>query len=299
MENLILILLCISFGYLISKLKVFSKDAATTLNQFAIYISLPSIILLQIPKLNFTMEAIIPIIIAWVVMTISAVLVLLSSKYFNFSKEVTGALMLVAVLTNSSFLGIPIISTYLGDSSLPYILIYDQFGTFIAFSIYGTFIASFYANKKEISFKLIFYKIVTFPPFMALIAGLLLMGTEFNKITTDILKIFANTTIPVTLVAVGLQLQFKLPKEDIKPFSVALAIKLFIAPLIAIVICEIFSWHNEAAMVSILEAGMSPMITAGAIAAMVGLAPRLSSAIVGYGILISLLSSFILHKIII
>ena len=31
---------------------------------------------------------------------------------------------------------------------------------------------------------------------------------------------------------------------------------------------------------------MAPMITAGAIASMAGLAPRLSSAIVGYGILI-------------
>ena len=82
----------------------------------------------------------------------------------------------------------------------------------------------------------------------------------------------------------GLQLQLKLAKEDLKPFTTALVVKLIIAPIIAICICYIFSWDNEVSLVSIMEAGMAPMITAGAIASLAGLAPRLSSAIVGYGI---------------
>ena len=44
--------------------------------------------------------------------------------------------------------------------------------------------------------------------------------------------------------------------------------------------------------------GMAPMITAGAIASMAGLAPKLSSAIVGYGILISFITTAILFNII-
>ena len=61
------------------------------------------------------MDIMIPVIIAWIVMILTAILTLFISKLFHFSKEVTGALMLVAVLTNSSFLGIPIINAYLGD----------------------------------------------------------------------------------------------------------------------------------------------------------------------------------------
>ena len=102
----------------------------------------------------------------------------------------------------------------------------------------------------------------------------------------------------MALVAVGLQLQFKLPKEDLKPFSIALVIKLIIAPIFAIIICKIFSWDNEVSVVSIMESAMAPMITAGAIASMAGLAPRLSSAIVGYGILISFITTAILFKLI-
>ena len=298
MENFALILIAITVGYIIQRLNIFSKEAATILNQFAIYISLPAMILLQVPKLTFSIDSLISIIIAWSVMISSAILILLISKFFSFSREVTGSLMLVSILTNSSFLGIPIINAYMGESALPYILVYDQLGTFIAFSVYGTFIVSFYTSKKEISFKVFTLKVLTSPPLIALIVALLLMGVEFHPVISKVLSSFASTIVPIALVAVGLQLQFKLPREDLKPFSVSLFIKLIFAPIVAILVCKIFGWNNQASMVSIMEASMAPMITAGAIASMAGLAPRLSSAIVGYGILISFVTTAIVYKLI-
>lgn len=298
MENFVLILLAIALGYGINRLNIFSKDAPTILNQFVIYISLPAMILLQIPKLSLSIDMIIPIIVAWSVMTFSAILVLLCSKIFSFSKEITGSLMLVAILGNTSFMGIPILNAYIGENAMPYVLVYDQLGTFIALATYGTFIASYYSNKSKLTFKIITLKVLTFPPFISLVAALFLMGVEFNPVISKVLASFASTIVPIALVAVGLQLQFKLPKEDIKPFSIALIIKLIIAPIIAIIICKLFEWNNEASIVSIMEAAMAPMITAGAIASMAGLAPRLSSAIVGYGILISFITTAILFNII-
>ena len=78
----------------------------------------------------------------------------------------------------------------------------------------------------------------------------------------------------------------------------ALVVKLIMAPIIAILICKLFNWNNQAAIVSIMEAGMASMITAGVIASMTGLAPRLSTAIVGYGIIISFFTTAVLFKII-
>ena len=296
MENFVLIILAIAIGYGINRLNIFSKDAPTILNQFVIYISLPAMILLQIPKLTFSMDTLIPIIVSWMVMFFSAILVLLVAKIFSFSKEITGSLMLVAILGNTSFMGIPIVNAYMGESAIPYVLVYDQLGTFIALAIYGTFIASYYSSKSKITFKIITLKVLTFPPFISLVAALFLMGVEFNPILSKVLASFSSTIVPMALVAVGLQLQFKLPKEDLKPFSIALVIKLIIAPIFAIIICKIFSWDNEVSVVSIMESAMAPMITAGAIASMAGLAPRLSSAIVGYGILISFLTTAILYQ---
>ena len=114
----------------------------------------------------------------------------------------------------------------MGESALPYILVYDQLGTFIAFSVYGTFIVSLYTSKKEISFKVFTLKVLTSPPLIALIVALLLMGVEFHPVISKVLSSFASTIVPIALVAVGLQLQFKLPREDLKPFSVSLFVKL-------------------------------------------------------------------------
>lgn len=296
MENFILIVLAIAIGYGLNRLSIFSEDAAGVLNKFVIFISLPAMILLQIPKLAFSMDVMIPVIIAWIVIILTAILTLIIAKMLHFSKEVTGALMLVAVLTNSSFLGIPIINAYLGDEALPFILVYDQLGTFLALATYGIFVAAYYSNKSEINIRIMVVKILTFPPFISLIIALFLIGMPFSQEITNVLAILANTIVPIALVAVGLQLQLKLPRHEIKPFSMALLIKLVIAPMIALAIVKIVGWSNLAASVSVMEAGMAPMITAGAMASLSGLAPRLSSAIVGYGILVSFFTTAILFK---
>ena len=296
MENFILIVLAIAMGYLFNRLRLFPEEAAAVLNKFVIFISLPAMILLQIPKLTLSMDILIPVVIAWTVMTLTAILTLFISNKFHFSKEVTGALMLVAVLTNSSFLGIPIINAYLGDKALPFILVYDQIGTFLALATYGTFVAAYYSNKSEINMQTMAVKILTFPPFVSLIIALFFIGIPFPDAISKVLASLANTIVPLALVAVGLQLQLKLPGHEIQPFAIALFIKLIIAPLIALAIVSLAGWTNLAASVSVMEAGMAPMVTAGAMASLSGLAPRLSSAIVGYGILISFFTTAVLVK---
>jgi len=296
MENFALIFVAIFIGYIINKMDVFPKDTPLILNQFILYISAPAMVLLKVPQLSLSYEVIIPAFIAWVVMSISALVVFYLSKLLAFSREVTGSLMLVAVLGNTSYLGIPMVSAYFGEEALGYVMIYDQLGSFIALSTYGTFISIYYSSAKNVDIKAIFFKILNSPPFLALLIALFFIGTSFHPIANSVLTSLASTIVPLALVAVGLQLRFKLPPQDLKPFGVALGIKLILAPIIAIVICYIFSWNNQAALISIMEASMAPMITAAAVASMAGLAPRLSSAIVGYGILLSFATTWVVYN---
>lgn len=298
MENFALILVAIAIGYIIQKLKVLSDDAPIILNQYVIYISIPALILLQIPKLSISMESITPAFIAWITMALSAIFIFFISKFLNFSKDITGSLLLVSILGNTTFVGIPLITAYLGDASLPYILVYDQLGSFFFLTVYATFIASYYSNTTEVDLKILIKKVLLFPPTISLIIAFSLNGVEYNPIITSVLNSLANTMVPIALVAVGLQLRFKIASDELKPFSVALGTKLIFAPFIAYMICVVFSWDSQVAIVSIMEAGMGPMVTAGAIASMAGLAPRLSSAIVGYGILLSFLTTGFLFRII-
>ena len=296
MDNFYLIAVLIFIGYFFQKLKVFPEQSPLILNQFIINISLPAMILLQVPKLTFSFDTLIPTVVAWIVMFFSALLVLVLSKVFKWNNEVTGSLMLVSILTNSSIMGVPIINAYLGEEALPYVLIYDQLGTFIAFATYGTFVTDYYSTKGKFCYRVIISKVLVFPPFIALIISLFLLGVNFNSSFTNIISVLANTLVPVALVAVGLQLQFKVKKEYILPLSISLCIKLIFAPFIAFIVCFIFGWLNLAGQVSIFEAGMASMITAGVIASVAGLAPKLSTAIVGYGIMFSFLSTAVIAK---
>lgn len=296
MSNFTLIFIYLGFGYIFSNTSFFKQSIPNILNKLVIYISLPAMILLQIPNLELSSENMIPVIIAWSVILTTAVLTLFLSRYFHFSKEIEGILMLLAPLGNTSFLGIPMIQSYYGVEALPYVLIYDQFGSFLALSTYGTIIVSYYCCGAEVSIKGIAKKLFTFPPFLSLLFAFTLLGIQYDPTISSILDLLASTIVPFAILAVGMQLNLILPKNDIKPLSIALVLKLLISPLIAIGICIVFGWEGKIANTSIMESAMASMITAGAMASLAGLSPRLISAILGYGIVFSFLTTYILYK---
>lgn len=287
MEHLSIIFIAIIIGIAFKRFSFFPVDTATTLNLFVIYVSLPATILLQVPKLTLGQEILIPALVPWGVMALSSLMVLGLNSIFRWKREVVGSLLLVAVLGNTSFVGIPMVTAYFGDAFIPYALIYDQTATFIALAVYGSVIIAVYGESGTLRVKNILIKVVTFPPFITLILGLLLNGVAYPEWVTKVLEGFALTLIPLALVAVGFQLVIRLPREEFSPFVSALAVKLIWSPFVAWVIIALIAGEGKIAQVTIFEAGMGPMITAGVMATLAGLAPRLTAAIVGLGTLIS------------
>lgn len=296
MLNFVLIFIYISIGFFFKNRKLPIQNLHLKLNRFIILIALPAMILLETPKLQFSANSMIPMYIAWSTMIVSALLVYLASKRYHFTREVTGCLLLVTVLTNSTFVGIPIITAYFGVEALPFIVLYDQLGTSLWLATYATVIAAYYGSKGEVSTKVILKKIIKFPPLIAFVVAILFSQYTYPPLLTTALELITLTIVPFALISVGLQLEFKLDTSEIKPFVISLLIKLIISPIIAILICYMFGWQDLLiGKVSIMEAGMAAMITAGVIASMNGLAPRLSNAIVAYGIALSMVTSWILY----
>jgi len=65
MENLIIIFSLLLLGVTLSRLKVFPGNASQILNLFIIYISLPALILLQVPRLTFSKNLLVPVLLPW------------------------------------------------------------------------------------------------------------------------------------------------------------------------------------------------------------------------------------------
>jgi predicted permease len=93
----------------------------------------------------------------------------------------------------------------------------------------------------------------------------------------------------VALFAVGLRLRIT-PPRPLSAFALGLGIKLALMPLMAYGITRTLSPSPEVFEVAVLESAMPASVTAGALAMFAGLAPELAAALVGWGIVVSLLT---------
>ncbi len=290
MENFILIFICLVAGMGLQRLKLFADNAPLTLNLYVIWVALPALILRQVPTLSFSTDLFILLLMPWLMTALGAVLVFVASRIFGWSREVTAVLLLTVPLGNTSFLGIPMIEAFWGTEMVSYGIIYDQFGSFLALSTYGSFILALYSEQQRQSAGGILKKVLSFPPFIALLVGLVLAKPLQYPAISGSLSLIASSLVPVVMFAIGLQLKIRLAPGQAIPFCFGLIVKLLIAPFTALLICQLLGLGGPAARIAIFEAGMPPMVTAGAMAMSAGFAPRLTAALVGWGILLSFAS---------
>jgi len=113
MEQTLPFLIFLGAGLLLRRLPVFPADTDRSLNLYVIYIALPALILLQVPTLHFSSQMLVTVIMPWLTVFVSAGLTLLLCRLMRWSRETTGALLLVVPLGNTSFLGIPMVEQFL------------------------------------------------------------------------------------------------------------------------------------------------------------------------------------------
>lgn len=290
MTNLVLILAYLAIGLVLKRTGLMPVNTGTVLNQYVINVAVPAMILLHLPHLELGVDVLTPAIMPWVMYGLAMGLVVICARTLNWSRELTGAMMIVVPLGNTSFLGFPMVSTFLGPEALPYAVIYDQLGSFFALALIASTIAIVYGGEdaQKPSKRAIFRKLIAFPPMIALIVTLLFGQTQYPGPLQPLIENLAATLVPVVMIAVGFQLKFRIPKDDLLPFGLAIGIKLVIVPAAALAILYSLGITGLAAQATVMEAAMPFMITSGALAINAGLKPQLVAAMVGYGVILGM-----------
>ncbi len=283
MGNILFIAFLLVVGYSLKFLKL-PSDFGKSLNLFIIYISLPATVLLMIPQIELNSDLLILSLLPWILIIPMAFFAIYLTR--GMDKNIRASLLLLLPLGNTSFVGIPLIEALIGKVATPYALVYDQFGTFLMLSIYGTSVIAYYQHGK-VDVLLIAKKIVTFPAFIALVFALFF--GEMPKPMIPYIENLSNTLVPLAIIAVGFALKIKVESHK-KIFSQAIAIKMLITPILAFLILSLFDVEKIVFDVAILESAMPFMITATALAINAGFAPQFSASLLGYSIVISLFS---------
>lgn len=274
-------------GNLLGRSGVLPEATPTVLNQVVLTICLPASILLHASALPFNAGVLAMAAVPWLLGALSALVVLAIGRACAWPRETTWLLVLGIALGNTSFLGYPLVSALLGEEALPHAVIYDQFGTFIMMSSAGIAILARVGAGADSSPRAMLRRIVGFPPFIALIVALTLMPAEPPAPLAAVLERLADALLPLVALAIGVQLRLRLPREHLGPLAVGLAGKLMVLPAAAWPLALLLGLEGSALQVAVLESAMPTMITAMALAAAAGLAPRLAAALVGYGIVLS------------
>lgn len=293
MASFILIGLCFSLGAFFRSKQVFPENAAQVLNRFVLYISLPALTLSQIYQLQIDKSQIlVPISMPWLQFIFSFIFFSLMGKWLKWNSKTTGAIILTAGLGNTSFVGFPLLEALFGKESLGVGILVDQPGSFLVMSTLAVAAAS-YCGGQSVKIKTFTKRLLYFPPFLALIVAFFLRQITVDQVFLNVLDTLAATVIPLALIAVGLQLKLhpSVLKTHWRTLSLGLGFKLFLIPLVFTAIyLGLIGRFDQVTYITLVEASMAPMITAGIIAQEYDLDLEVGNLMVGVGILVSLLT---------
>ncbi len=292
MSNILLLFVCLALGVFLRRLPDFPAQTPMALNQFVIYVSLPSLALIYIPGIELSADLLYPVLTSWIVLGFALLLIPPAGRYFGWSAGTVGCLLLTAGLGNTSFVGFPVIEALYGQEALQIALIVDQAGSFVAVSTVGIIIACAYSSA-TLRKRDIFRKVLLFPPFITFVVALGLNGAGWQPegIFLEVLQRLGATLTPLAITSVGMQLGLSLQGQSARPIMYGLSYKLLIAPAIVLVLFVfVTGGSGDVVKISIMESAMAPMITGSILAISYNLNPRLASLMVGFGVPLSFIT---------
>ena len=290
MINFILIGVCIIAGMIFRRSKTLPADAHKGINAFIIYLALPAVSFKYLPHITWSPQlffpALAPVIVwvgGWVYIT------LLSSKSRLGKKEI-GGLKLSAGLSNTSFVGFPLIMAYFNEKAVGIAIICDQV-TFALLATVGVVVAVIASQKHKLSAGLISKRVLRFPPLLGCVSALVIPHFINISFLDPFFDKLATTVAPLALFSIGLQLQFDGWRSEVKWITSTLIYKLLLAPALVTAVAVVLRLKGIIPQIGIFEAAMPTLLTSGVVAEEYGLNPKLSNLIIGIGIILALASS--------
>lgn len=275
---LIFCFLMIGFG-----LKLAKKDYSDVLIQFCILVAFPALILQKLYPLKLAFSDISIVTIAIFSILFGFFVGYLLSRFLKLEKKSAAVVIMACGLGNTSFVGFPFVEALYGTHALVYALLFDQFGSFLFLSIFGSMIAAWGAGRDS-SVKKLAKSVLLFPPFVAILLSLVLKAVELPSFVLLGADKLAVTLLPLVTIAVGMKIDLRHIKENIKNTLAILVVKMGVVPLAVLAVLPAL---GVASGVALIESAMPPMVMVAVFAMRYGLDEKLAVSAVALGVFAS------------
>ena len=290
-----LIFALLAAGVVLARSRLFPLGTGHVLVKVALYVLLPASILRYVPRLEISFELAGLVAVPWLICLAGLPIALLARRWLALDRGATACVLLGSTLGNTAYLGYALVPALLGVDALGYAVVFDQFGSFIGLATFGLFAIAWFSGSERPSLLATLRRLLLFPPAIALVVALLVMPAEPWPLLAALLDGLASALLPCVVIAVGMQLRFRLHREQVAPLLVVVVAKLVLMPALAWLLASMWGLSIEMRDVAVLQAGMPTMITTSALLALAGLAPELAAAMVGYTTVLSMLSLPLWH----
>lgn len=300
MSNFVVIFLCLVIGYLFRYFKLVKKGGHLAINTWVIYVGLPAIALKYIPQIDWNIDYAYTAMLPFVAFGLSYVVFSVLNIWLHFSKRTLYTLIIISGLSNTSFIGFPLVSTYYGEEYLKVAIVSDQV-TFFTLSSLGVLLASsvrdiFPSNKEKYTY--ILRRIISFPPLIACLVALIFSELLKQEELNDVFSTFASTVSPLALFSIGLQLNFKRISHELYALFAGVIVKLLLIPVTAILLFYALDLKGDFFRVSVFEMAMPCLVASSIVVEKFGLNVKFANTLIGISIVVGLLLSYMWYSVI-
>ncbi len=219
----------IAIGYILKKLKIISEENGKTIAKVVFNVTLPALILNVIVSIEITPSLGLITLISLIYCI--PILLLAFILFKNYPREIKGLIFMAVIGFNVGHFAYPLIEGIWNEEGLKYIAMFD-IGNAIVIFVICYILGLIYSpkndfqDKKELA-KTILLKLLKSAPLMSYFIALILnfLNIQFPLFVSDLLDILSRANMALTLLLLGIFLNFKFERSQWKNIIKVLVIR--------------------------------------------------------------------------
>lgn len=284
-EKIVPIILVFVLGYFLKRKKILTRNDGDLLLKLFFYVSIPSLIIVSVSQMNFTMELLLLPVIASFIIVITYVASSFVGRVFDLDRPSFGTFLVGALVMNTGFI-FPFMFAVKGEQGLARASLFD-FGSVVLVFTFVYYQACKYGNNSNVSTDII-KKLFCSPPLLALVAGLYvcLNHLALPPIAVQFFKILGNMTSPLMMLSLGVYFSPKV--LHLRPLLAAILLRMGIGLLLGLLFIRVFGLHGLSRTVVLVCSSAPSGISTLVFSSMEELDKEFASSLVSYSTLVGM-----------
>jgi predicted permease len=280
------------------RLPAHGRPIAAVLSKVILWGFAPVIYFFTVARLHLTAGVGIGLVFAYAELAVVGLLAWLVARRWRLSGPQTGALVVAAVLANTGYVGLPLVSTLLGNDQLGSAVAFDSAVSAPVFLIGAMALGALLGERTGPDEQRLVATLLRNPPLWAVVAGLLAPESLAPDALLDLAHALVWVMIPLGFFIVGVSLgeeseegSLSFPPDLSRPVVAALVLRLLVAPALMLALAALVHDVPDAYLV---QAAMPCGANTVVVAHLYGLDLKIASSAVAWSTMLVLVAAVVI-----